>query len=543
MRPLTSALLVVALLALGCGKKDAPDGDASKNDTLQHPSGPNAPAAPVKTGADRYGTFTIGKGTTGVIGPVQKDGHIDFAAALNERLSKGVTPEQNANVGFWKAFGPSPMTVGGGTVPPGFFDKLGIPQPPATGDYFVTLYQHTRANGPNAVKAAYETQKKYRTKPWTANTDQGLYKWLELNAKPMSVIAEAAKLPLYYNPIIPVQGPNGSRGLYSSPLPGAVACDEAGLAFACRAMLNLGYNNTAQAWQDLLTAHRIARHVGRGATLTEGVVGIKLDQIISDADLVFLSLAKPSGETVQECMVDLLALPPLPDVAEKIDVCERFAFLDTVMLANRHGYAHLEAVGKQLTRWPPGYTDDALTGIDWNPTIERANKWYDRLAAALREPDQPSRSKKLNEVDSDLVKLGQGVRPEIAKDTSQPLAARSAAVADLTFAFLIPKTRDRMNERDRAQQQFNSTFVAFACVWYQRANNKYPAALADLTPNFLREVPADLFNGKPLVFRSGEGGFEIMSVGQNGLDEGGNGNSNPGFGDDIVIRFPPWVKP
>jgi hypothetical protein len=116
-----------------------------------------------------------------------------------------------------------------------------------------------------------------------------LYKWLEMNAKPMALVAEAAKLPQSYNPIIPAQGPNGSRGLYSSPLPGAVACDELGPAFACRAMLNLWYNQPAQAWQDLLTAHRIARHVGRGATLMEGVVGIKLDQIVTDADLAFRS--------------------------------------------------------------------------------------------------------------------------------------------------------------------------------------------------------------------------------------------------------------
>jgi hypothetical protein len=31
--------------------------------------------------------------------------------------------------------------------------------------------------------------------------------------------------------------------------------------------------------------------------------------------------------------------------------------------------------------------------------------------------------------------------------------------------------------------------------------------------------------------------FEILSVGQTGIDEGGQGNPNPNFGDDIVIRF------
>ncbi len=543
MRTIFLSLLfcTTGALLVGCGKNAAPDGDAPKNDS-QTPGGQNTPAAPRKAGVDRFGTFTIGKNTTYVAGPVQKDGHIDYAAALNERLSKGVTPESNANVGFWKALGPNPVTVRGGKVPAGFFDKLGIQTPPASGDHFVTLFQATQASGVNAVKAAYETQKKYRTKPWTDKDDQGLYRWLEQNAKPMAAVAEAAKLPQYYNPLVPAQGPNGSEGLYSSPLPGVIACDEVGLAFVCRAMLNIGYNQPAQAWQDLLTAHRIARHLGRGGTLAEGMVGVKLDQVVADADLVFLNKAGPTAQMIEGCMRDLIALSPLPEVADKIDLCERFMFLDTVVLTNRHGQAHLDLVAKELGRWAPGYTDDALPGIDWNPTMERANKWYDRLAAALREADQPTRSKKLNDVDTDLVKLERGVRTDIAKDMSQPLVARSAAVADMTFAFLIPKTRERMTERDRAQQQFNSTFVAFACMWYQRVNGKYPAKLTDLTPNYLRDVPTDLFNGKPLVFQSGEGGFELLSVGQNGIDEGGHGNPNPGFGDDIVIRFPPWVK-
>ena len=54
------------------------------------------------------GKFTIGKDTTYVTGPVDKQGYIDYQSALNERLSKGVTPESNANVLFWRALGPHP---------------------------------------------------------------------------------------------------------------------------------------------------------------------------------------------------------------------------------------------------------------------------------------------------------------------------------------------------------------------------------------------------------------------------------------------------
>src|SRR5882762_11725864 len=51
--------------------------------------------------------FPIGKETTRVTGPLDKEGYIDFHAALNNHFGKGVTPETNANVLLWKALGPT----------------------------------------------------------------------------------------------------------------------------------------------------------------------------------------------------------------------------------------------------------------------------------------------------------------------------------------------------------------------------------------------------------------------------------------------------
>src|SRR5262249_5120467 len=82
------------------------------------------------------GKFTISKETTYVTGPLDKDGYIDYSAALNERLSQGVTPENNANVLLWQAIGPHPRGV---TMPPEFFKMLGMEAPPEKGEYFIEL--------------------------------------------------------------------------------------------------------------------------------------------------------------------------------------------------------------------------------------------------------------------------------------------------------------------------------------------------------------------------------------------------------------------
>src|SRR5262249_30308720 len=74
--------------------------------------------------------FTISKESTYVTGPVDKDGYIDYQAALNDRLGKGVTPQNNANVLLWKALGPHPE---GAKMPAEFFKRMGMVEPPEKG--------------------------------------------------------------------------------------------------------------------------------------------------------------------------------------------------------------------------------------------------------------------------------------------------------------------------------------------------------------------------------------------------------------------------
>src|SRR5215207_6475798 len=59
--------------------------------------------------------------TTYITRPVAEDGCIDYETALNERMAKGVKPENNANVILFQALGPRPE---GADMPPGYFQWL-----------------------------------------------------------------------------------------------------------------------------------------------------------------------------------------------------------------------------------------------------------------------------------------------------------------------------------------------------------------------------------------------------------------------------------
>ena len=75
----------------------------------------------------RRGTFTIGKTTTYFTGPVDKNGYIDYAAALNERMKEGRHARQQRRTSFsGKPSGRTPGT----RVPAGYFDGSDWPTPP-----------------------------------------------------------------------------------------------------------------------------------------------------------------------------------------------------------------------------------------------------------------------------------------------------------------------------------------------------------------------------------------------------------------------------
>jgi hypothetical protein len=499
-------------------------------------AGPPAGGQPPKKGS-----FTVGKETTYVTGPLEKDGRIDYAAALNERLAKGVTPQNNANVLIWQALGPRPE--GGSGMPPEFFRLLGIPEPPLKGDYFIGLNQFARERlKTEPGQPLYDQQSRAMQYPWTAKENPEIAGWLKANEKPLAVIVEATKRTHYYMPLLPTRDAKGaSSGLIGALLPSVQKCREATSALTARAMLKLGQGAADDAWQDLIACHRLGRLVGRGGTLIEGLVGIAIDAIAIRTDLVFLDRGKLDAKRLDACLRDLQALPPLPDVAEKIDLTERFMFLDAVMQLDRQGVNYLGALSG-VTGQPNPLPGVAFKGIDWDPVLRDANDKYDRLTATLRKETRAERQKELARIDMEIraIKAKAPGGKDLTRAAVEKLTGKELgqAVGNILFGLLMPAADKVQDAVDRAYQHQDNLAVALALARYRVDNKQYPKDLAALTPKYLTEVPGDAFSGKGLVYRPAGDGYLLYSVGVNGRDEGGRGPEEQPPGDDLAVRMP-----
>jgi hypothetical protein len=488
------------------------------------------------------GRFTVGRETTYVTGPIDADGYIDYAAALNERLGKGVTPENNANVLLWKALGPHPD---GATMPDEFFKWLGIPPLPEAGDYFIDIKRYAQDHLPAEQKEGKDLDDRMvraRQRPWTAQEHPDLAAWLKANEKPLALVVEASRRTHYFSPLVTTRpGQKESSGLIGALLPAVQKCRSLVAALAARAMLRVSEGAVDEAWQDLLACHRLGRLVGRGGTLIEGLVGIAIDAIACRADLAFLERARPDADRLARYQRDLQSLPPFPAAADKVDLGERFMFLDSVMMLDRHGINYLEGLADGKPRKQDPAVERAMQNMNWDPTMRNGNRWYDRLAAAMREPDRATRQKKLDQIEADLKQLKE--KTTRAAERAQELLATpdgwGNVIGDVLIGLLVPATGKVQNADDRARQIHDNTVLAFALARYHRDQGRYPGRLEALALKYLERVPLDLFSGKALVYRPRPDGYLLYSVGTNGQDEGGRGADDDPRGDDLSVRMPP----
>lgn len=72
--------------------------------------------------------------------------------------------------------------------------------------------------------------------------------------------------------------------------------------------------------------------------------------------------------------------------------------------------------------------------------------------------------------------------------------------------------------------------TAIALKRYQLKHGNYPPDLNSLVPEFVSAIPLDAVDGKPLRYKlNSDGTFLLYSVGENGVDDGGNPSLEKGI--------------
>jgi hypothetical protein len=193
---------------------------------------------------------TISKETTWITEPLREDGYPDYLRYLNQKMSAGVTPANNAAVLLWQAMGPSEIDKEHRNL---FFKELGVDPPPESGSYFVDWETYhaslPRAKRPQTSEAnvdpdeVWKRHERAQEEPWTSQSDPELAAWLKANEKSIDLFVRASHRSRYYSPLIA-----GGEPFLAFNLSQINPVRKAAATLAARAMLRLGEGQAKAAW-------------------------------------------------------------------------------------------------------------------------------------------------------------------------------------------------------------------------------------------------------------------------------------------------------
>lgn len=469
-----------------------------------------APATEIVPSPPRKVDITIARDTTYFLGPVNPDGTIDYAAALDAIYGKGLLPKDNAAIPLFQAFGPHPFVwydqANGRKRLAEILKRLEISSLPESGPYFRTPDPSLMSDIVKATKS-----------PWAGEEYPRVKAWLTANEGPLAHVVEASRRPRVWFPHF-TGSPIGSGPPFGNELRWAAH------ALSARAMLQFRAGNVGPAWTDVLAIHRLAALQARDGRLLSWLLAQANRSIAHETAAAVITQGNPDAASARAWLAELAALSALPASAEVVDRIARAETLDLVSrLAVERPAKALKALDVPALAWDR---------VDWNVVLRTANGWVDRLVAIARRPMGRNRRGALQLLAQQAEAAGQAalktLAPE-AKGAGRTVISR--ALGDILSSSLVTSGR-LVTTEEYTQLRGDLSRVALALAVYRADKGEYPVSLAELAPRFFARLPRDPFTGAIPVYERQGAGYLLYSP---GLDQKFD-RERGGSGDDVVLR-------
>jgi hypothetical protein len=489
----------------------------------------------------------IDKKVTYILKPLRPDGYPDYFAALNEHCRGPASTSKNAAVPLIQAFGLETVSP---DIRDQYFSLLGIDVLPSVGNYFVRsqeMIERWIKGTPQLPdgEQADSLQGQFAIaggEPWTPDEYPMVAEWLSINVGPLRLITEASQRPHFYEPIV---SPSQTLpALYSVAMPLEQTLSEITLALQARAMLLAKSGKIEAALTDLLTCHRCLRLMGSMPVGQYAVETRTAEISLCQAELKLMHYGHLTQKQTERMRSERARLPPLSSLADRIDLGDRYRFLDAVCVLDRKGPAALQQLfGETSLTAEESSLQKAASDLlfDWNEPLRMGNEWFDRETAVYRKADRQERENALEQIHVDLEQMSiDAANPGIFALNWFAKRSAKAAFGRVVGASLLQlfdnETPGILNISDQLELHlaFEKTGIALAA--FRAENGEYPEQLEELAPKYLEQLPTDLYSDRhPLRYRRESGGYLVYSVGPNGRDEQAGTSVNFPDSDDISI--------
>ncbi len=467
--------------------------------------------------------------TTFYTAPLHPDGSVDYVTILRGQKFAGVTADNNVAVLIVKALGRSCIVpeqtrdavlkeLSLADLPPG---PSPFERPPAT----------QPASRPAGLSDSPPAT------PAHPGPTYGPARRVEELADRLDLLVEAAGRERFYLPLVSAESPprlNSVARLRVPLLEGALDL------LATRAELRAARGHAKEAWRDATGGLWLALLLAQDAAYRP--FAALVDARFSRAIAKLADSARPDGPEARRLLAEVGQLPRLAPLDENLKEA-RLKAVERLAQYSRVGLQALAAERDPHGEYQVQVKDSA---VDWNQVARGVGRHYERLAAALREPTYEQRQDALSAIDAEI--NGWNVYPPregAARPAGRKPLIRLTGSKQVLRFWLAPKAGSYLHlgyrGEDLAIMHRRLARVALAVAAFRAERGKLPAALAELSPDFLADIPPDVFTEGLLACRRDGQSLVIYSVGPNRRDDGGR-HDLTGDADDLAIEFrgPAW---
>lgn len=510
--------------------------------------------------------FTVSKETTLLTEPLRPDGRVDYLKVMNDRLSRGVTPENNAAVELVQAVGP-------GFLPEAtrkeVLARLDLPDLPVSGDYLTDICTFHKMDVPQNDAEGNDIADWWHhpffarvefteSHPWSKDEYPESAAWIDANERNFHVLMAGSRKDRLFAPLMDEQG-NFWRAALSFHM---IENRNVLRLFRARAMNELHSGRLEEAWQIILASYRWAWLTSQGPLELEYIAAVGMEGIAADVLRRLISSQRLTARQATGFIADLDRLPSWPSVKEFVFYGERYYYLDhfqdlatdgcqmppeTITLPGGEQQPNPSlAHGTALKR----LVDDPR--LDWNEAFRYRNEREKPFLDAWNCPNVLERFERLGRAEKEIPRHFNNLETILKDDfpsmaTPTELAQRLVELTD-SWGFHLLMAR---MECERAVR-FELCRLALALAGYRSDRGKYPSILTELCAKYLAAVPGDPFSGGEPIYKPEKDGYLLYSVGPNGIDDGGRNfmrddktpeeferaTEEEKAADDIAIRMP-----
>jgi hypothetical protein len=459
----------------------------------------------------------VSSATTYLTGPLAADGLPNYAQAILERQSTGITPENNGAILLWQAMGPAGVSADDFKLictdlkidPAACLPRFDGPR---TSDFErkAVRWLKSRDSALSTASAASLYQRIIHAA--TAGRESvrsfpPLVAWLKENDSRLDMFVASAARPRFSSPP-PALLRDPTSELVLTQTPDAEQLRSAACALALRANLRLSESRVVEAWNDVRAIWQLGEHANQGWTIVNMLVSAMLREQAGRATLAVLQSPDIPPSLLRQIRADLAKVKLSTDLASIIDGGERCVAID---LCLRLFHGRLGGLNAEDA--------DALSGMlslsfDESEALRILNTWYDRASDVARE-EQPLR--RLAEQTHIFDELSRSVPLNVR---SLKPDQSSQAVGDALAYYLLDPMKAGFLAKSRDEVRIRILRVAVELAIHRTQKGAYPESLDELVfdePSLL----SDPYSTDRLIYRRTREGYVLYSVFVNQADDNG----------------------